>query len=84
MEGKFSYHKFDDVLNVWLNLIENSNGVNSIEVPAYQTPRLQRFYDIQISELDIISANRKWINLNSKSLKSRQIRNLRNVLFNSK
>ncbi len=84
MEGKFSYHKFDDVLNAWLNLIENSNGVNSIEVPAYQTPRLQRFYDIQISELDIISANRKWINLNSKSLKSRQIRNLRNVLFNSK
>lgn len=83
-EGKFSYHKFDDVLNGWLNLIENSNGVQSVEVPAYQTPRLQRFYDIQIAELGIISANKKWINLNSKSLKSRQLRNLRNTLFNSK
>lgn len=82
--GKFSYHKFDEVILSWLNLIESSNKVNSVEVPAYQTPRLKRFYDIQLDEFKIINACKIWLDVNSKSLKTKQLVNLRKLLFNSK
>jgi hypothetical protein len=82
--NKISNIKFDEIVNGWLNLIESANNVYSVVVPAYQTPRLQRFYDIQIDEFDIIQANRNWVNVNSKSSKVKQLINLRNLLFNQK